>query len=145
MENQLIKEVKAELSQCLKQDVYERNIKEIKAELRQCVKKDMENQLIKEVKAELSQCLKKDVYEKEMKELKEMMKSFQRTMIIVEDAVTNKIPALFDGYSMHQQKQEELEEKVENLEQVTQTHSIRIAALETISSNDAKRLSKMSS
>ena len=74
-----------------------------------------------------------------------MMKSFQRTMLIIEDAVTNKIPALFDGYSMHQQKQEELEEKVESLEEITQTHSIRIAALETISSNDAKRLSKMSS
>ena len=119
----------------------------------------MEDQLMKEVKAELSQCVKKDVYDKDMKEikailkghdedikeLKEMMKSFQRTMLIVEDAVTNKIPALFDGYSMHQQKQEELEEKVENLEQVTQTHSIRIAALETISSQDQKRLSKMSS
>ena len=144
MENQLTKEmtevkttlqehseVMADIKAILKQ--HDEDIKDIKAILKQ------HDEDIKEIKAILKQ------HDEDIKELKEMMRSFQRTMLIVEDAVTNKIPALFDGYSMHQQKQEKLEGKVESLEKITQTHSIRIAALETISSNDTKRLSKMSS
>lgn len=62
-------------------------------------------------------------HDEDLKELKEMIKSLQEAMVIVEDAVTRKLPALFDGYKMHQEKQERLEEKLEE-------HSIRIFALE---------------
>lgn len=171
MESQITKEmleVKEALKQCVTKDVYEKDMAEVKTTLKE------HSEAIEEVKAtlkehgeaieEIKATLKKHDEEiaeikvilkehgeaivelqKDVKELKDMMKSFQRTMLIVEDAVTNKIPALFDGYSMHQQKQEELENKVDRLNQTVETHSIRIAALETISSNDANRLSKISS
>ena len=159
--SEVMAEIKAKLDECVTKDVYEKEMTEVKttlqehsevmADIKAILKQHDED--IKDIKAILKQhdedikeikaILKQ--HDEDIKELKEMMRSFQRTMLIVEDAVTNKIPALFDGYSMHQQKQEKLEGKVESLEKITQTHSIRIAALETISSNDTKRLSKMSS
>ena len=62
-------------------------------------------------------------HDEDLKELKEMIRSLQEAMVIVEDAVTRKLPALFDGCKMHQEKQEQLEEILEE-------HSIRIFALE---------------
>ena len=67
----------------------------------------------------------------------------QRTLLIVEDAVTNKIPALFDGYKMHQEKQEELEERVDTLENSSEKHSIRISVLESVTSENSKQLAHL--
>ena len=108
-------EIKAKLAE------HDKNFKEIK----ETYTKDM-----LEIRAKLAE------HDKDIKELKEMIQSLQRTMLIIEDAVTNKIPALFDGYAMHQEKQEQLENKVDKIEEKVETHSIRIAALETIYSNN---------
>ena len=81
--------------------------------------------------------------EKEIAELKEMVKDLQRAMLIIEDAVTNKIPALFDGYAMHQEKQEQLEERVGTLENSSEIQSIRISALESITSENSKQLAHL--
>ena len=79
---------------------------------------------IKEIKETLKR------HDEDLKELKEMIRSLQEAMVIVEDAVTRKLPALFDGYKMHQEKQERLEERLDKIEEVSAEHSIRIFALE---------------
>ena len=126
MDNQITKEIytKDMIEIKAKLDEHDQNFKEIKAKLAEHDKD------IKEIKAKLAE------HDKDIKELKEMIQSLQRTMLIIEDAVTNKIPALFDGYAMHQEKQEQLENKVDKIEEKVETHSIRIAALETIYSNN---------
>ena len=145
MDNQITKEIytKDMLEIKAKLDEHDKNFKEIKetytkdmAEIK--AKLDEHDQNFKEIytkdmveiKAKLAE------HDKNFKELKEMIQSLQRTMLIIEDAVTNKIPALFDGYAMHQEKQEQLENKVDKIEEKVETHSIRIAALETIYSNN---------
>ena len=70
-------------------------------------------------------------HDEDLKELKEMIKSLQEAMVIVEDAVTRKLPALFDGYKMHQEKQEQFEARLDKIEEVSEEHSIRIFALES--------------
>ena len=62
-------------------------------------------------------------------------------MVIIEDAVVNKIPALFDAYIMHQEKQELLETRMNKLEDVSQMHSIRIMSLENKSNQETIKLS----
>lgn len=145
MDNQITKEIytkdmaeiKAKLDEHDKnfKEIYTKDMVEIKAklaehdqnfkEIKETYTKDM-----LEIRAKLAE------HDKDIKELKEMIQSLQRTMLIIEDAVTNKIPALFDGYAMHQEKQEQLENKVDKIEEKVETHSIRIAALETIYSNN---------
>lgn len=84
--------------------------------------------------------------EEDVKELKEDVKelkarvavlekdheSINRTLILIEDDTSNKIPALFDGYSFHQQHIEEDEKRLDVLENVVDEHSIRISALEQV-------------
>ena len=82
-------------------------------------------------------------HDERFERIEEMIRGLQRSMLIIEDAVTNKIPALFDGYAMHQEKQEQLEERVNNLENFSETNSIRISALETITSEDSKQLAQL--
>ena len=82
-------------------------------------------------------------HDEQFEELKEIIRSIQRTLLIVEDAVTNKIPALFDGYKMHQEKQEELEERVDTLENSSEKHSIRISVLESVTSENSKQLAHL--
>lgn len=81
-------------------------------------------------------------HSKILEEHTEILNSLQRSMVIIEDAVVNKIPALFDGYSMHQEKQEQLETRVEKLEEVSQMHSARLIVLEN---NFDQRKTKLSS
>lgn len=93
-------------------------------------------QIAKETKKTL------DEHSKTLEEHTEILNSLQRSMVIIEDAVVNKIPALFDGYSMHQEKQEQLETRVEKLEEVSQMHSARLIVLEN---NFDQRKTKLSS
>lgn len=60
----------------------------------------------------------------------QMLKDLQRSMLIIEDAVTNKIPALFDAYKMQQEKQEEFEQRINQVENKAEMNTVRIMALE---------------
>lgn len=73
-----------------------------------------------------------EILEEHTQELKEI----KRMLVVIEDAVTNKIPALFDAFSMVSTKQEEQEQKVNYLEEKLENHSMRITALEIISSQN---------
>lgn len=54
----------------------------------------------------------------------------KESLILIEDQVMFKIPALFDGYSMHQQKQEILEDNINSVNRKVEDHDIRISILE---------------
>ena len=74
---------------------------------------------------------------KELKQIKEKLvehdKKFEemhRALIIIEDQVTNKIPALFDGYNANHELYEGLEKRVTELEEKESFNSIKISILE---------------
>lgn len=54
----------------------------------------------------------------------------RESQILIEHQVMVKIPALFDGYSMHQQKQEILESNINSLDRKVEDHDIRLSILE---------------
>ena len=62
--------------------------------------------------------------------LKQDHESMNRTLILIEDDTSNKIPALFDGYSFQQKHIEEDEKRLDVLEKEVDNHSIRISVLE---------------
>lgn len=68
---------------------------------------------------------------KDIKELKEDVDTMNRNIIIIEDDTSNKIPALFDGYSFHQQHIEEHDKRIDTLEIKVDNHSNRLWALES--------------
>lgn len=57
--------------------------------------------------------------------------SMHRILILIEDDTSNKIPALFDGYSSHQQHIEEHDKRIETLETEVDNHSNRLWVLES--------------
>ena len=56
--------------------------------------------------------------------------SIEKYLIVIEDAVTNKIPALFDKTSWQDDRFDRDEGRIKKLEEVTEYHSLRIASLE---------------
>lgn len=54
----------------------------------------------------------------------------RESQILIEHQVTFKIPVLFDGYSMHQQKQEILEDNINSVKRIVDDHDIRLSILE---------------
>ena len=62
--------------------------------------------------------------------MQKTMESMNRSIILIEHKVTTEIPALFDGYSMHQEKQEIHQENIDSLNVKVEEHDIRISNLE---------------
>ena len=86
---------------------------------------------IKELKQEQDNTNKTlDLVQKDIKELKQDHKNMNEALILIEDDTSNKIPALFEGYSFHQQHIEEDEKRLDFLETKVDNHSIRISVLE---------------
>ena len=56
--------------------------------------------------------------------------TIERNVVIIEDEVTNKIPALFDADKTRYQKQSQFETTLDSLDKKTEDHSVRILALE---------------
>ena len=73
-----------------------------------------------------------NLVQKDIKELRKDHENMNRALILIEDDTSNKIPALFDGYSFHQQHIEEGEKRLDILENEVDEHSIRISALEQV-------------
>ena len=80
------------------------------------------------LRQELGQKIEKNT--NDIKDIKEILKEHSRALIIIEDAVTNKIPALFDKLSSHDDRFERDEERLEKIEKVTESNTNRITALE---------------
>lgn len=65
------------------------------------------------------------------------------SVIVIENKVTTEIPALFEGYTIHQDEQKIIIERENNLELLTSEHSIRIANLEETSKEHSKKLKQL--
>lgn len=72
-----------------------------------------------------------NLVQKDIKELREEHERMNRTLILIEDDTSNKIPALFDGYTFHQQHIEEHGKRIETLETEVDNHSNRLWVLES--------------
>ena len=63
-------------------------------------------------------------------EITQILDVIRQSQVLLEDQLMTKIPALFDGYSMHQQKQEFLEDNINSVNRKVEDHDIRISILE---------------
>lgn len=63
-------------------------------------------------------------------EITHILDVIRQSQVLLEEQIMLKIPALFDGYSMHQQKQEILEENLNSVNRTLENHDIRISILE---------------
>lgn len=64
------------------------------------------------------------------KRILKRLDTIERNIVIIEDKVSNEIPALFDADKTRYQKQTQLETALDSLDKKTEDHSIRILALE---------------
>lgn len=59
-----------------------------------------------------------------------VLESVQRSVVLMEQKLTVDIPALFDGYTAHQEIQERQQGKINSLSKKVENHDIRISILE---------------
>jgi len=64
--------------------------------------------------------------------MQQTMENMNKSIILIEHTLTTKIPALFDGYSMHQEKQEIQQENIDSLNVKVEEHDVRISSLEQV-------------
>lgn len=128
-----VKELKEDVGN-LKEDVKELkedvgNLKEDVGELKVRVG-NLETD-VKELKEDVGN-LKEDV--RELKEgaktTKADLQITKEAVILIEDKITREIPTLFDGYSMHQEKQERQGKEISLINRKIRNHDARISSLE---------------
>ncbi len=88
---------------------------------------------------------KLDEHSKILGEHSDDIKSLKRTLFLIEDAVTNKIPALFDAYSLNQDKHDEFNARITNVENISDQNSLKISILEDKAKEHSRKLAKLSS
>lgn len=76
--------------------------------------------------------MKKDInfLKEDLLTMHQSLETMQHSIILIEHQVTTVIPALLDGYSTHQQKQEIQQENLTSLNVKVEEHDIRISNLE---------------
>ena len=128
-----VKELKEDVKE-LKQDVGELKVRV--GELETDVKELKED--VGELKVRVGN-LETDVKElkEDVRELKEGAKATKadlqitkEAVILIEDKITREIPTLFDGYSMHQEKQERQGKEISLINRKIRNHDARISSLE---------------
>lgn len=108
-----------------KMDVFEKDITEMKEDI-STLKEDVAT-----LKKDMA-FMKEDMsyMQKTMLSIQETMETMSRSIILIEHKVTTEIPALFDGYAMHQERQEIQQENITSLNVKVEEHDIRISNLE---------------
>ena len=76
-------------------------------------------------------------------EMKAEIKEIKNYLIIIEDKLSNEIPALFDGYNSNFEKNTILESRQDDTEQKVAINSLRISSLEDTSKKHSKQISKL--
>ena len=71
------------------------------------------------------------------------IKEIKNYLIIIEDKISNQIPALFDGYNSNFEKNTDLESRQDVTEQKVAINSLRISNLEDTSKKHSKQISKI--
>ena len=82
-------------------------------------------------------------HEEKLDEHSNDIASIKRTLLLIENAVTNKIPALFAGYQSHQEKRQEFNSRIHHVEDVSEINSIKISILEDTSKAHSKQLNQL--
>lgn len=77
---------------------------------------------------EINQTLER--HEVEIKKMSLDMQVTKEAVILMEQKISVEIPALFDGYSMHQEKQERQDDEINSLNLKVENHDARISYLE---------------
>ena len=80
--------------------------------------------------------LKLSDHDKQFKEIK-------NCLLVLEDKITNELPALFDGFSANVEKSTVVEFKQKAIEQKVELDSLRISSLEDISKQHSEQISKL--
>lgn len=78
-----------------------------------------------------------------LQNLEKYVEVLKDSVSVIENKVTTEIPALFEGYTIHQDEQKIIIERENNLELLTAEHSIRIANLEESSKEYSKKLKQL--
>ena len=65
-----------------------------------------------------------------MEKMSQDMQVTKEAVILMEQKISVEIPALFDGYSMHQEKQERQDNEINSLNVKVENHDVRISCLE---------------
>lgn len=97
----------------------------------------METELLKSILEKL------DEHSVAISEHSEDIKSMKKSLAIIEDAVTSKIPALFDAYQANYDKNEEFDNRLSTVENISDTNSLKISILEDTSKVHTKQLAKL--
>ena len=69
----------------------------------------------------------------------------KKYLFILEDKISNELPALFDGFSMNIEKTSEIEFKQKATDKKVEFNSIKISNLEKVSKMHDKQLKKLAS
>ena len=77
------------------------------------------------------------------KKILERLSSVEKNVLIIEDRVSNDIPALFYANETRYQKQTQFETNLNSLDKKTENHSIRILALEHTSEKHEEKLKNL--
>ena len=135
MANQFEKDVLDKLNHSdARMDRFEKDMFDMKADISN-LKGDVST-----LKTDVS-TLKKDIafikedmsfMQRAMLSMQKTIETMNRSIILIEHKVTTEIPTLFDGYSMHQQKQESQQENIDSLNVKVEEHDIRISSLENV-------------
>lgn len=86
---------------------------------------------------------KLDEHDDKVNGLTEVLNELLRITTNIEYQVTEKIPALFDAYNLTQDQHVETVNRMDNLENKLDNHSVRIAALEVESSKHSKAIANL--
>ena len=78
-----------------------------------------------------------------LKNIEEKVENISISVLLIEDEVSNKIPALFDAYSFNYELQKETEKQINSLKQENFNHSVRISNLEIESKHHSKQIKKL--
>ena len=76
-------------------------------------------------------------------DIKQILKDLRRAVLNIEIQVTEKIPALFDAFSLTQDQHQETNNRLNNLEKQTENHSARISSLEITSTEHSKIIANL--
>ena len=86
---------------------------------------------------------KLDEHDDKVNGLTEVLNELLRITTNIEYQVTEKIPALFDAYNLTQDQHVETVNRMDNLENKLDNHSVRIAALEVESSKHSEAIANL--
>ena len=79
------------------------------------------------------------------KKINETLESMHRSILLIEDDVHNKLPALLDGHGFHQDHLEKHDQEIEDLQALTEEHSLKLIVLNDIANEHSEQLKHLSS